>query len=933
MGTTLLEEPNVIIYPSADQLYESNIGLYETEQHTLPTFIAKGNRVVVFYSGDYGKLKEQLYEALARSVWEVQMKADLGSQAKGTALGDDIPSWYKEGAIKYFANGWTIAAEDALSLSFKQKNFSSWQESISYQPRLSGQEFCYFLDEQYYRQASLQLFSQLKKKKNLARAIRLIAKKPLDSVMAQCFIFYKNRFSKTETPVTGKQTVLPHKKGIVRNISISPDANSVAYIAYRNNTRFVYLYDTKSKKTINLTKYQLPPWINDHSEDLYPLLEWQDNNILLVTQPVKGKITVKKYLNSGIRLEPYPLLGADGMNSIQPIGKQDYLLSAYRKAQSDIVVYDPLKEQYKPFTNDAYDDGIAALDNKQQPVFISKRPIDIKDTLNLYQGIYRLEKKQLLSVVTDTTPFAKWDKPVMLGNGDILATNTRYGTERFAIANKGTTLSQFEPFGYSRQTNRINFYTPDKDSIYINSLGIDEWIKNSSTEDTTSPWLEDHKKRAMEEAAIDSMLKKAKDDNPSFLEGVLIGKDAKALSKAREDSISRSQLYDAKRVKPYVLQLHSAYFSAKINNDYFINRYQPYLNYQGQFKFPELGGMLQGGFTDLFENHHVNIAFRLPAGSEGSDFFFRYENTAKKLDWSLSYFRKVESLNADPKRNWIDENGNPYPAAAKVKTHYYELSLHYPITYYLSAELTEAIRNDRTIFLATDRYSLKFEDIKGLWSITSLSLTQDKIQPTIPLLNKGYKAKAMVDIFQPMSGSSAGTVMGAGIQFSYHQPLYRYITLVAQAKAGYSGGLNKVLYNLAGMDNNITVRVDSTVLHPQTTPYAFQTLVTPLRGYQQNQLYGNEYVLLNADVYFPFFQTLVPIETALPSLNLLQLGLFTDAATAKETWQQSAKTKGWFWSYGICARTRLAGYPIRFDIAWPGTFSRSPVWYLSLNLQ
>ncbi len=934
MGTILLDEPNVIVYPSVDQLYESNIGLYETEQHTLPTFIAKGNRAVVFYTGQYSKLKEQLYEALARSIWEAQVKDDIGNQARGTALNNDIPSWYKEGAIKYFANGWPIAAEDALRISFEQKNFKSWQECISYQPRLSGQAFCYFLNEQYYPQASMQLFSHLKKKKNLTRSIRLIVKKPLDSVLLECYNFYDRRFRHIDATQGGEQMAIPHKKGIIRNISISPDGSNIAYVVYRKNIRDVYVYDRKSAKAEKLIQYLLPPWINDYSPDFYPLLKWQDKNILLVTLPVKGKLTAERFFATGGQLESYQLPGADGINSVELLEKDRYLLSAYRKGQSDIVSYDAIKEQYQPFTNDKYDDGIAVLGMKRQPVFISTRSIKEKDTTVLFQGIYKWENKNVSPIVTDTVPYSKWDKPQLLQNGDLLATTTQSGAEKMVIANARTEHGFYRPYEYVSEKSQIIFYKADKDSIRLNIFDIKDWLKNGQSTDTgLTPWLSDFRKRAAREVALDSMLRKAKDDNPSFLEGVLVAKDAKQRSKEREDSIRRSQQYNAKGIKPYVLQLHSAYFSAKINNDYFINRYQSYVNYQGQFKFPEVGGMLQGGLTDLFENHHVNIAFRLPAGSEGSDFFFRYENTAKKLDWGLSYFRKVESLNADPKRNWVDDNGNAYPSVAKVKTHYYELSLHYPVTYYLSVDLSEAVRNDRTIFLATDRYSLKFEDIKSLWSITSLAVTQDKVRPTIPLLNTGYKIKGTIDVFQPLSGSNVGTATGTGIQLTYHQPLYRYITLVTQAKAGYSGGLNKVLYNLAGIDNNVTVRFDSTVQHPQAVPYIFQTLVTPLRGYLQNKLYGNEYLLFNADVYFPIFQTLIPLETPLQSINLLQLGLFSDIATANETWQKPAMHNRWLWSYGICARTSLAGYPIRFDIAWPGALNRKPVWYFSLNLK
>src|SRR5690606_30976583 len=141
-------------------------------------------------------------------------------------------------------------------------------------------------------------------------------------------------------------------------------------------------------------------------------------------------------------------------------------------------------------------------------------------------------------------------------------------------------------------------YKPIGDSIQISTTTFSEWLE-AENDTTISPWLKDYNKRVAARAKEDSIIKKAKDDNPSFLEGVLLPKNAKEQAKQREDSIAQSLQYDNKKVKPYVLQLHSAYFSAKVNNDYFINRYQPYKNYQGQFKFPELGGMAQGGFTDI----------------------------------------------------------------------------------------------------------------------------------------------------------------------------------------------------------------------------------------------------------------------------------------------------------------------------------------------
>jgi outer membrane protein assembly factor BamA len=173
---------------------------------------------------------------------------------------------------------------------------------------------------------------------------------------------------------------------------------------------------------------------------------------------------------------------------------------------------------------------------------------------------------------------------------------------------------------------------------------------------------------------------------------------------------------------------------------------------------------------------------------------------------------------------------------------------------------------------------------------------------------------------------------GTGVDLEYHQPLYRYITAVARLQAGYSGGSSRVLYNLGGVDNNLTIRTDSNVHFQQEAPYAFQTLITPLRGYLQNSIYGNEYALTNLDVYFPLFESLIPVETPLSFVNNLQPGLFMDYAYAKETWR--ADTNGVTkWSYGISARSTLAGYPVRVDVAWPGSFDKKPVWYLSLSLR
>lgn len=1007
MLTDLNHPPSIIIYPSTDQLYESNIGSSGPQTLTLPTFISKGERIVITYNGSYEELKQQLYAGIARSIWEDQQGQGLSAQLQGTQQSSNntagntpnnnqptqannnhpnsnpatpanpinpinpIPKWFKEGAIRYFAWQWPITSEDQLRNTMQQQHFTSYQALLSYEPRLGGEAFCYFLTEKYLPTAVAQTFLQLRKKHDLRRAIRLITKHNLDTLYSQCFDYYNKRFGlnditkdeqlQVEPTGTAAQTVIaiPHSKGIILNTLVSPEKKYIAYVLGTADKRTVYVYDRTAKQTHKIAIYPLAPWIDDHSSDAYPLVAWNpDSKTLCVAIPVKGKVSIYRYTTDGHQLQKDILYGIDGITSLQPLSGSEYLLSAYTKGQSDIVSYNPRTERYTAHTDDVYDDRQPVEGkNNHQLYFLSDRPkkqgpliwlIGVgykKDTL--WQGVYTVKDKKVIPVTVDTNTLDQWRKLIAINEKGILATHTKYGAENYTLLQTDgstTPLSHYTPIQYLAGTDEVSTYRTTQDSITIHIESYNHWLQQQQAHPagTTSPWLADYKARERKQQQEDSILNAARDTTHTILDDVFknVADNEKNGSDANNSGYPSGKGKHNRHNKhlktqpvatPYVLQLHSAYFTAQVNNDYYINRYQPYQEYQGQFKFPEVGGMAQGGLTDLFENHHFTIAYRIPSATEGSDFFIKYENTKQTTDWGLTWFRKVESLQPDPNRNWVDENGQPYPNTAKVKTHYYELYLKRPMAYDLSLGLQTAVRQDKTIFLATDKRSLDFPALQSTWSITTLSATWNKLHPTIPYLYKGFYVKAITDVFKGFSQDEA-VLFGSTLNLSYHQPLYKYITLVLQGHIGYSGGNEKILYNLGGVDNNVTPRVDTTVHFSQTAPYAFQSLVTPFRGYFQNSLYGNKYVLCNADLYFPIFKTLIPIQTPLPSINNLQLGIFSDAATASETWEANPNNNQWLISYGVSARTTLAGYPLRIDVAWPAGTNRSPLCYFSLNL-
>ncbi|WP_433903259.1 hypothetical protein [Sphingobacterium puteale] len=911
MGVPVKSVPNIVLYPAIDQLYTSNIGLNGQGDLPFPTIYLKGSRLTLAFDGSYEHFGQQLALAWARLSWEEQFQDDLEEQALSKR--QLMPAWFREGAIAFFARGWRLTDEDAwLGLQGNTAN-PDWTSLSTADPQLAGQAFCYFLSRRYRPDAARQLVFQLRKGKSLSRAVRLVVKRPLDTLTQQCLGFFQERMmpAAPATDTLRGYLLRLHRDSRLHALVYSADGTQVAYITEKEHKRRLYITTLsqlqQQQQVKPVQRYLLPPWMSGHQADPYPLLHWSETaKQWYVVQPEQGLVQVKRYGAGGAYIDRHKLYGVDGVSALLDWSRDQWLMAAYRRAKSDIVLYNAGSLRFSPLTDDGEDNTEPALDAAHtQLLYRSGYPADSlyhADSITKPYGIYS-------KIITGSKGNAKQpDRLLWRDTAYITFHDPQWLNDNSIRLQQSITGAMLE-----------DFLRPGQAVMPKAGTDIRPWLRD---------YLEEQRKRDSL-AALEQRWKK--EDESSFLGGVLKGRDNKGAASRQRDSLLRALAYTPAKVRPYVLQLFSAYFSARINNDYYINRLQPYQGYLGSFKFPEVGAMVNGGFSDLFENHHFNIGYRMPAGTEGSDFFFRYENTAKRLDWHVLFFRKVESLQPDPQRDWKDELGRPYPQMAKVKTHYYELGVQYPLHYDWSIGFTAAARRDRTVFLASDRYSLNFEALQQWWSINTFTVSANKLHALIPFLYKGWDARLLTDVMVS-TGKQATLLYATALRFSYHQPLFRDINFVLRGNVGHSGGQSRVLYNFGGVDNNVVPRTDTSVRFVQEAPYAFQTLVTPFRGYRQNSLYGSSYVLFNADLYVPLFSKLIPLRTGFSALNNLQLGIFTDfAATArKQDYLPVAPTH--LQSFGCSARTMLAGYPIRFDLAWPQQgFSAPPVWYLSFT--
>ena len=132
----------------------------------------------------------------------------------------------------------------------------------------------------------------------------------------------------------------------------------------------------------------------------------------------------------------------------------------------------------------------------------------------------------------------------------------------------------------------------------------------------------------------------------------------------------------------------------------------------------------------------------------------------------------------------------------------------------------------------------------------------------------------------------------------------------------------------------------------------FQSLVTNLRGYNQNGRNGDTYALMNAEIRIPITNTLMAYPSKLDFVRNLQAILFCDAGSAwngllpdavndSKIFNASANgVNTQFkipWNGGLAAgigaglRTTLWGYYMRLDAAWNSDGGAKPVVYFSLG--
>ncbi|WP_417592561.1 hypothetical protein [Owenweeksia hongkongensis] len=406
---------------------------------------------------------------------------------------------------------------------------------------------------------------------------------------------------------------------------------------------------------------------------------------------------------------------------------------------------------------------------------------------------------------------------------------------------------------------------------------------------------------------------------------------------ALEQEPKEEEPLDIPPQRNYFLSFFQKDFTVGFDNIYDNPQYQPFTGFvSGDYLNSGFNMTLGGGVQDLMHDYTISAMLStsfqplngtsIIPNSEIMVVLSDYKNRFDK-DYVFARRSKVQLFTETDYERTISNEAT------------YKLS--YPFNPVSSLRGSLGYRMDEIISLSRDDSSLdkptKYQD----YAIARLAYVYDNTRKIGPNLYSGLRYKIFTEYYRNLYKSPTG-LHTAGIDLRNYTIIHKNLIWANRFAAGTSFGPEKLIYIMGGVDNMFVPKFEPTTPIAQDNNYIFQTLVTNMRGFYQNSRNGNSFAVFNSELRWPIFSYLFQKPIKSDFIKNLQVIGFGDVGTAWNGPSPYSKENAIntstipygptggngqiiidsqkdpiIYSYGVGLRTRLFGYYLRFDWAWP----------------
>ncbi|MEZ5195493.1 MAG: hypothetical protein R2764_03590 [Bacteroidales bacterium] len=222
-----------------------------------------------------------------------------------------------------------------------------------------------------------------------------------------------------------------------------------------------------------------------------------------------------------------------------------------------------------------------------------------------------------------------------------------------------------------------------------------------------------------------------------------------------------------------------------------------------------------------------------------------------------------------------------YSAFEIVRVYSHELfyMVKWPFNPVMAVKGTASYRNDMAVYLSTDLYSLQEPNYYRNTFGGKAEFIYDNTKSLGVNLYHGTRFKFFGEYYY-FTAPLNHNLEVLGFDFRNYQRIHRTLIWANRFAISSSFGDNKLIYYMGGVDNwlfptfNVSTPVD------QEQNYAYQTLATNMRGFNQNIRNGNSFAVINSEIRFPVFRYLANKPIKSDFINNFQIVGFGDVGTA-----------------------------------------------------
>lgn len=973
------------------------------------------DKLVVYFTGIHTELRAQITNGISEILLEKKLKSGSLQNMAVNSVKLNIPDWVQQGYILYASEGWNEQTDKAWKSLVEANPKKKFYDLTEINGPLTGRAFWKFITEKYSQKQTKELMSLMKEKGNMNKALRKQLNMNVVKTFDSCLLFFKEAFVKDaqnkelrDTKAATVKVKLPKDNSIIRNVRVSPRGADVSYVKWKNGEFKVCLKHTIGEQQESIILEGGEKNYNEEADPNYPLMAWSNTGYKLailykkgpglrlrIYDATKGKMFT--YVVPNNRFDRALGMAIDEENN-------SIILSAIRKSQTDLYYFTIKGAKMRNLTNDVWDDVQPAYvtgGQKRGIMFMSNRP---QANLVVPAAVNELPTGPMNVFFYNTT--TKSPNLFRCSNADsstLVTQPIQYGPDNFAYITdaKGVKNQYVVVFGRDRFNKDSAFWVATTNlahslnSHQYNPAGslVAEVIDQDGYYNVYIKSFVQPEKNFEGKTVQEALLVEDNTEKMGIVPNVLIDKKAKGTAakqrlnsnspqlssgntfqtefsndnkKTANDDVSIENAIvaeEAEEVGPdssFIKMKAQAYrlgfkpnnFSISLDNNLLFTRYQAAGQNGNQFANPRLAGLATISMDDMMEDYRFLAGFRLPFLNNGSSYFFQFENAKKRLDWNIAFLRNASSQPYN--LQFVDSFGNPLfntLAIGKTVTTLLQGTASYPLDKMRSLRMELGLRQDALTFKAIDTFTLIVPNDRKYWTMSRLEFVYDNTKFNTTNIMNGTRYKVFGEYMAQMN-DKGGSVYNVGFDFRTYQKLYKNLIWAFRVAAAHSGGKQKILYFLGGVDNWINYQQASPAAPVNQETYGFQTLGNTLRGYKQNARNGNSYAVSNSEFRFPILTTLVrrPIQSKI--LRSLQMVAFTDiglawngliptdkAMSKSQVLAQNPvsvsinmpNTQGIAFGYGLGMRMALSGYQLRVDAAWNKEGIKTPVIYFSIG--